>query len=254
GTEGFGLLPMPPFGVHLVLYVTFAGAIVVALVRRIAGDRALPLTAALAWSGIFGLGAGAYFVGRSHPHVLINLFSAWALALVLLVLVVVQRHTATRSRWPSVAELLVLAGFGVVVGSLAQTPTPWSQVDRVRHPIQLFPGAERAAGELRQVVADLTRSGEPVALMMREGHRVAEELGLVNVTPYANLESMLTIEQWQQTLRALRAAGGTQLIVPNDRLLDEQVVWLIHHGYELSARVRRPEVDVTQFIFRSSGR
>ena len=37
GTEGFGLLPMPSIGFHLVVYVTFAAAIVVAVVRSRAG-------------------------------------------------------------------------------------------------------------------------------------------------------------------------------------------------------------------------
>ena len=86
GAGSFGLLPMPTLGLHLVLYVTFAAALVLATVRRGIGrphDRSA-LTGALAWAGVFGLGAGAYFVGRSHPHVLIDLFSAWSLALTLL--------------------------------------------------------------------------------------------------------------------------------------------------------------------------
>ena len=117
GAEGFGLLPMPAIGFHLVVYVTFAAAIVVAVVRlAAAGDAGdATLTAALMWSGVFGLGAGSYFVGRSHPHVLIDLFSAWALALSLLTIAVAQAVVRRRLRRPQLAELLVLAGFGVMV-------------------------------------------------------------------------------------------------------------------------------------------
>ncbi|HEX7289826.1 MAG TPA: hypothetical protein VF250_01755, partial [Conexibacter sp.] len=55
GAEGFGLLPMPSLGLHLVVYVTFVAAIVVAVVRIAAGcePAEAPLTAALAWAGLF---------------------------------------------------------------------------------------------------------------------------------------------------------------------------------------------------------
>ena len=245
--EGYGMLPMPQFGLHLALYVTFAGALVVALARTAADDDKR-LTGALAWSGVFGLGAGAYFVGRSHPHVLVDLFSAWALAIALLVLVTARAGFARHRRWPTVAELLVLAGFGIAVCSLAQTPTPWSQLARIQHPTPLFPGAEAFPGAKRATVAALTHRGEPVALLMREGHRIAEDLGLVNVTPYANQASMLTVEQWQETVQALRRAGGRQLIASQDRLLDEQVVWLVHRGYQL--QLQRNDIGITQFVMR----
>ena len=89
GTEGFGLLPMPSVGFHLVVYATFVAAIAVAAVRGLAGDDRL-LSVALAWVGIFGLGVGAYFTGRSHPHVLIDIFTVWSYALVLLAIVAIR--------------------------------------------------------------------------------------------------------------------------------------------------------------------
>jgi hypothetical protein len=244
GVEGFGMLPIPPFGLHLVLYATFAAALVVAFTRTVAHDARL--TGALAWSGVFGLGAGVYFAGRSHPHVLIDLFSAWALAVVLLVLVTVRAIVAHPRRRPTIAELLVFVGFGLAVCSLAQTPTPWSQLTRVLDPTPLFPGADAFPREMRAEIRALTHRGEPVALLMRDGHRIAEDLELVNVTPYANEESMLTIEQWEELIRALRRAGGRQLIISNDRLLDEQVAWLVRRGYQLQLQL--DEVGVTQFV------
>ena len=123
---------MPSIGLHLVVYVTFAAAIAVATRARLAASRDALLTAALGWVGIFGLGAGAYFAGRSHPQVLIDLFSAWALALALLGVVVVRAHRCG-GRPPAAARRAARArGFGVD-GLLARAdPTPWSQIERLR--------------------------------------------------------------------------------------------------------------------------
>jgi len=228
GVEGFGLLPAPPLGLHLVVYLTFAAALVVALLRSPRADPAL--TAALAWAGLFGLGAGSYFMGRSHPHVLIDLFSAWSLALGLLVVVVVHAHLRRASRWPTVSELLVLTGLGLAVCSLAQTPTPWSQVARLSEGL---PASEPdlLPNVTRRVIAQMTHRGQHVAVLVKEGHRFAYEIGIDDVTPYANIESMLTIGQWREMLVALRAAHGTELIVPRERLLPENTAWLQRAGY-----------------------
>ena len=250
GSEGFGLLPMPSIGFHLVVYLTFAAAIVVAVVRLAApavGDEA-PLTTALAWSGIFGLGAGSYFVGRSHPHVLIDLFSAWALALSLLTVVVVQAVVRRGVRRPQLAELLVLAGFGVMLCSLAQTPTPWSQLQRLG---DSRPARERVAAITAQVVDRMTVRGEPVALMLFLGRRIASELGLDDVTPYANMDSMMTEQQWAETLRDLRRAGGRTVIVPRHWLLPERIAYLRSAGY-----VAAQEADllgIVEFVRRTPG-
>ncbi len=232
GAEGFGLLPMPSIGFHLVVYVTFVAAIVVAVVRlaTAADSGEAPLTTALAWAGIFGLGAGSYFVGRSHPHVLIDLFSAWALALSLLTIVVARTVVRRAGRRPQLAELLVLAGCGVMACSLAQTPTPWSQVERLW---DSQPPQERIAAITTQVVDKLTTRGEPVALMLFLGHRIAYELGLDNVTPYANMDSMMTREQWAETLRDLRQAGGRRVLVPRHWLFAERIEYLQEAGYDV---------------------
>jgi hypothetical protein len=229
GTEGLNMLPMPAFGLHLVVYVTLAGALVLATVRTLAddGDDDPALTAALAWAGVFGLGAGGYFVGRSHPDVLIALFSAWALALALLLVAVVRSIGRRPSRRPRAAELLVLAGFGAMVCSLAQTPAPWSQVERLQRT------TARQGVELdRRAVARMTHPGEAVALLIDQGHRIAAELGLDDVTPYSFIDAMLTRGQWEDTLAALRAAHGARVIVPHDHLFQEQADWLVREGFQ----------------------
>ena len=84
----------------------------------------------LAWSAAFGLLAGGYFAGRSDPLNLIAIFSAWAFSLVLLLIAVV-RSLASSARRPSLAELAVLFGFGLMLCSVVQTPAPWREAKRL---------------------------------------------------------------------------------------------------------------------------
>jgi hypothetical protein len=228
GVDGFGMLPMMTLGFYLVLYATFVAALVLAVVRRIARDPDVLLTAMLAWAGVFGLGTGSYFVGRSHPEVLIDLFSVWALALALLVVVVVRAVRAPAPRAHRLVELAVLAAFGLAICSLAQTPTPWSQIARVERtapePVLKRPRTEEFVGRL-------THRGEPVALLVRLGHRIAYDLGLKNISPYASLDSMPTTQQLAETIRILRAAGGRMLFTDYERTFDETIAWIRQHGF-----------------------
>jgi hypothetical protein len=238
GVDGFGMLPMPRLGLHLVLYVTFVAALAVAVARAVAREHDAPLTGALAWAGVFGLGTGAYFAGRSHPHVLIDLFSAWSLAVALLVIVAARAIVRRPSRRPTVVELVVLAGFGLAVCSLAQTPMPWSQLERLREAPPAFPGAEALPASLRQETAMLVHKGEPVAVLIREGHRIAEDVGIRDVAPYANIEAMVTVEQWVEMALALRRSGGRRLLVQRGSLHSEQAGWLSQIGF-----VRQRELE-----------
>jgi hypothetical protein len=227
GVEGFGLLAMPSVGFHLVVYATFVGAIGVGAVRGLAGeDRALSV--ALTWIGIFGLGVGAYFTGRSHPHVLIDLFSVWSYALALLAVVAIRAIVRRPGHRPQLAELLVLAGVGVMACSLAQTPTPRSQIDRLR---ASQPHDVRILTALEDTINDLTSPGEPVAMLVRPGHLMAERIGIVDVNPYANVDSMMTSEQWSTMIAALQRAHGRKLFVQGETLFQEHIDWLERRGY-----------------------
>jgi hypothetical protein len=222
------MAPIPTLGLHLVLYGTFCAAIVVATVRCVRRDDGDALTAMLVWSGVFGLTAGGYYAGRSHPEVLIDMFATWAFALVLLVVVTVRAILARPSRRPTPGELAVLAGFGVAICSIAQTPTPWSQIDRLRDT-----ASERLveqAGAVRFVAASTTPE-EHVAILTPLSHRVAYDAGVVNVSPYSGIESMPTVAQLELAIAALRASGGRLLFTSNERTLPETAVALRRSGF-----------------------
>jgi hypothetical protein len=202
GVDGWGLQPMPVFGLHLVLYVTFGGALAVATVRAVRRDDGNVLTSMLAWSGTFGLLAGAYYVGRSERLDLIALLSSWCFAVALLLIVVARSLAARGWRRPSLPELAVLFAFGLATCSLAQLPTPWSQVDRLgwRTPVAAFRRPDVAAFVARTLAPD----ERTVAILAPLGHRVAYDLHLTNVSPYSSVEAMPAVQQFRNTIAVLR--------------------------------------------------
>jgi hypothetical protein len=233
GANGFGNIPMPTLGLHLAIYVTFAAAIVVAVVRASSREHDRLLTAMLGWSGVFGLGAGAYFVGRSLPEVLISVFSAWALALALLLVVVVRALARRPARRPTLAELVVLLAFGLAACSLAQTPAPWTQLRRLA---RSSPQPAFAHTPAERFVDAATDPGERVLILAPLGHRIAYDLGLVNVSPWSNVEAMPLERQLDEAVAALRAAGGRKLFLPLQQTAPEQLRALEREGFDMSGR------------------
>lgn len=239
GLGGVTMLPMPTLGLHLAIYATFAAAIVVATVRALTGAEQRALTALLAWSGVFGLGAGSYFAGRSHPEVLISLFSAWAFALALLLVVVVRAVRARPERRLTAPEVALLAGCALAVCSLAQTPVPWSQLERIG---RSAPTPQLQELPTREFIAHSDASpGEHVLILAPMGHRVAYELGLVNVAPYVSMISMPAVRQLTESLDALRAAGGTRVFASLGQILPQQLAMIEQAGFQV---VRRDEANV----------
>jgi hypothetical protein len=204
------MLPMPTLGLHTIIYMTFAAALAVATVRALNGDADRSLTGALAFIAVFGLGSGTYYAGRSHPEVLVTSFAAWSFALALLTLIAVRRLAAHPQRWPEPAAVLCLLAFCVTACSLAQTPTPWSQVDRLRATGEAT--LRRPSGQA--FVAKNVRPGEHVAILLGLGHRIAENLGISNVSPYTTAFAMPAVTQLDDVVRALRTEGANKVFLP----------------------------------------
>jgi hypothetical protein len=228
GVVGLLSLPMPLLGFHLVMYATFTAAIAAAAVRLARREQETLLTSMLAWSGVFGLLAGSYFVGHSDFFKLGGLLSAWALALVLLVAVAV-RHLAARGwRRPSLAEAMVLAGFGVAVCSLAETPTPWSQTQRLE---RITPTDQYKFPEAAAFVAERVAKGQNAILLFALGHRVAKEIGVRNVSPYPQLEAIVTRRQFQTVLDTARRKHVHDIVAGDQKLTRAHRAALAAAGY-----------------------
>ncbi|HEU4703012.1 MAG TPA: hypothetical protein VFS37_11065, partial [Conexibacter sp.] len=234
GIDGWVLSPMAAAGLHVAVYATFVAAVIVATVRAIRGDAHRLLTAMLVWSGIFGLGAGSYFAGRSDALNLISLFSAWCLALVLLTVVVAERAMRAE-RWPSPPDLAVLFGFVLIALSVFQLPRPWAEVERV----QRTTGAVYKQASAIRLVRETTVPDQKVAVLTQLGHRVAFDAGVVDVAPYSGLESMPTVEQLEQTVAAVRREGATQIYLDREYVLPGMLEALAAAGFELAAREGR---------------
>jgi hypothetical protein len=219
GVSGLASLPMATVGFHLAIYATLAAALATAAVRVTRGAGDVLLTGMLAWSGVFGLAAGSYFVGRSDPLKLAAILPAWALSLSLLLVVVVRALSARAWRRPAPAELLVLFGFGLAVSSLAQLPAPWTELRRLR-PAGV--GRVYEQPDARRLIAQTTRRGEHVAILLPMGDLMAHELQLVDVSPYALVEEIATRRQMRVLLRAMHIGHAHKLYVAADRIAARQ--------------------------------
>jgi len=232
GPQGLVAQPIPTLGLHLVLYATFAAAIGVAA-ARLAGGAEAPLTSMLAWSGVFGLIAGSYFVGRADTFKLTALFSAWGFALALLA-IAAARSLAARGWRPGLAELLVLFGLGLSACALAETPAPWSQIARLGRTTRTRQLPEPAA---LRFVASRTHPGERVAILIALGHRIADRAGIVNVSPYSVVDAIVTRRQFRNVLGQMRRERAHELFLPNWMIVPRQDAELARNGFAL--RVRR---------------
>jgi hypothetical protein len=213
GVLGWTAAPMPRYGFHLVLYVTFVAAIAVAVVRALRGERGHALTGMLAWSGVFGLLAASYYIGRSDQFKLGALFSPWALCVALLTIVVVRALVAREWRRPRFAELAVLVGFALALAFALDTPAPWTQVARVARATPTAAPLWKQPTETRFVAAH-THRGERVAILIALGHRIAYDTGIVNVSPYSFIEVMPTREQFERVIATMREEGARRLFLP----------------------------------------
>lgn len=245
-TDGMGMMPMPGFGFHYAIYVTFAGAIVLAVVRTLDRERDVVLTGLLCWVGLFGLGASTYFVGRSHPEMLIAFFSPWALALALMLVAAARAIRARPRRLPTAAEAAVLIGFGLAVCSIAQTPAPWSQISRLQHTTAR--GVKPLAAE--RLVRARTHPGEHVMIAVPLGHWIAYDVGIVDDFPYTNINVIPTEEQWRVVLDRAHRERIRSLFLPAMFISSELsgvVSALRADGYRIGAPAPQ-EAEIVQLV------
>jgi hypothetical protein len=210
GVAGYGNLPTPLLGFHLVILATFVAAAAMATARAAAGEHDVTLTGMLAWCSVFGLGTGAYFVYRSHPDTLIASFSIWSLTLAVLLIVVARAAVERGSLAPTLPLLALLVGFGLAVCSIAQFPTPWLQIERIAETSDVQPLKRPEEADL---VRSFTRRGETVAILTPIGHRLAYDTHVTNVMAYTGMRQMPTVEQLRETIDALRAGGGRMIFL-----------------------------------------
>ncbi len=248
--EGFGQIPMPLFGLHVIVYLTFIAALVGAVITtttgRIRENRVL--IGMLAYSGVLGLVSFSYWVGRSHPNGLFAMFPQWGLAISLLawwMLTAAARRTPaeTASVRPWVMpSLAVLTMFGLMVTAITHFPSPGAQLRRVRaparapvtgKPLYLYDAKSSFDPSAVTFVAQHATPGEPVAILASVSHGIAERAGVVNVAPFAHQDSIGFDEQMALVLEALEDSGGSKVFLGPS--YQEIPSYLQTHGYVVTA-------------------
>ncbi len=211
--DSFGLVPMPTLGLQWALYFTYAAALVMAAVRYVRDEPDRTLTAMLAFSGIFGLATGMYFVGRSSQFQLMLLFPPWALSLALVAWTAAGslRHSAgdrERLKRILIPACAALIGFGLMVSAIARVSPPWRQIDR------LADGGVAVNDLLaaQRYVEANTHPGEHVLIIGTTlDHRVADRAGVVNVSPINGITGLIVPDEATRAIDQLEEAGGTDV-------------------------------------------
>jgi hypothetical protein len=212
--DSYGLQSMPSLGLHWALYATYVAALLLATIRYVRRDPDVTLTAMLAFSGVFGLATGMYFVGRSAQFQLMMLFPAWGLALALLAWTAIgslgsARLDRLRLRRLLIPACVALIGLGVMIAAIARVPPPWRQVSRLENGGPPIAGLDNA---VRYVEAH-TQPGEHVLIIGTPlDHRVADLAGVVNVSPINGVTSLVSAKEADRALDQLEDEGGHQVI------------------------------------------
>jgi hypothetical protein len=199
---GFFMLRMPQVGLYWAVYATFMVAVLYAVfVRFSESAAAFPCrrrlsVGMLAYGGVAGLGSGAYYVGRSHPAVLVALYPAWAFAAALLAHRVVgdvrAAEQSRRERGYSVYAIPAAAVLGLwcwLLPFVLEVPVVRGQISRLVYRrgglVDLWP--ERAASLINTYV----HKGEATVILYRDAHWLALRASVNNLCPFADPDSVL---------------------------------------------------------------
>ena len=210
GTLGWFSLPLPTAGLHLAIYATFVASIGLAVVRRSQPDDDVVLTSMLAWSGVFGLLAGSYFVGRPDIFRLTGILAPWSFALALLLVACVRTSAARGWRRPTLPHLLVFWAFALSLCALSRLSPPQEEIARLTRPLP--DPVYQASAE--RFVSRRTAPGEKVALLVPMSFRIAHDLGLRNIAPYGFVTAVVTRSQLRTVVDAVRREHVRAIFTP----------------------------------------
>ncbi len=188
---GFFMIALPSVGFYFMVIAAHLFALASGLVFR---DPWAPFRAGVA---VFGLGTLSYYVGRSHPQVLPTTFGPMALSVATLGALATTVRVS-RSTRASLALCLVLG--------LRGFPTPAQQLEKwasLRGPVSGTKNVSDFEQELNQVRSYIL-PGTQVLLMQPSGHRIAHELGLKNIFPFASEGSLILKSQFDEALAVVR--------------------------------------------------
>jgi hypothetical protein len=199
---GFNMIAMPRVGLHWVVYGTFMTALLYAVFVSLSEGRAAMSPqrrlsmGMLAYGGVAGLGSMAYYVGRSHPQVLVTLYPAWAFVAALLTHRVLGDVLAARKSDREGGHFIyaipvaaVLALWGGLLPFVLEVPHVPEEVQRLVHP---HAGSVDVRPErLVSLVHKYVHKGEPAVILYPNGHWLAIRASVKNLCPFVHPDSVL---------------------------------------------------------------
>lgn len=201
--NGFFMLPAPKFGLHQLILLTFMAAFLQGMLRP-REDRML--NGLLIFAAVSGLGSLAYYVGRSHPHVLRITGYSWGFALWLVLIATYKDSNASRS-WvwvsrPALVALLIGLGYCTVqIGKLPNPEREFARLDKPRG--ELWP----QLGKEIEIVKQHQKPGDKVMIYYPFAHLIAKFADVKNVFPYTDVDSVLIHSQLQRMIEACDRNG-----------------------------------------------
>jgi hypothetical protein len=247
GQQGYALLPMPELGFHIVLYLTFVAALLMATVRSASGAPNRVLTGALAYAGAFGLLAGVYYVGTSESTRLMALFPVWGVGVALLAYTTLRSLDAARldrleRRRALLPALATCVALGLMVTALSEYPRPWSQIDRFSSDAPYPYDSSAAEAFIRR----RTSPGETVVILTTLGHGVAEDAGVENASPFNDPRvTILSAQQMDRVVDSLANGGGSRVFM-DVGVYPEIPEYLAKHGFVATADDRASDITEWQ--------
>lgn len=202
---GFGMYPMPRWGLQWLIYITFMAAIFVAVYKKLNHDKS-PLTSQeriiiglLIFSGVSGCGIAMYYVGRSLEKVMVAIFTAWSFSLLLLIW---EQFNDWKNNWSYFSQqdrliryiptIILLFSYCSFVGNILTTPSPFIQIPRI---ISSNDGSYQQTIENSAIfIKSNTHPGEKVTIIHNLGHEVADAAQVFNIFPYARAAGSLIMK------------------------------------------------------------
>jgi hypothetical protein len=201
---GFYMLPFGPvFAFPAIVFLTFAGAVLIGITptligRRKANAHARVEAAVLTFTGIFGMGAFAYFVGRSHPSVLTAVFCAWGFALAALSHVALRWLSSTRGagRVGSPLAILTIAMF-VICGTaaLGQSAYALEQVERIFTTSETARASAATPTKAIAIARDCISPETSSIIFLPYGLKIAQAANLQDHAPFNHPGSVKSAQQ-----------------------------------------------------------
>jgi hypothetical protein len=245
---GFMMLPMPPEGIHCIIFGTFLAALVIGINGFVGKTDDRMLYAALLYFSVLGFGVGAYYIGRSHPVVLVMIFWAWGVTLAFLALSAVRAWNKKRSL------LLVLPLVGVMLhlslGLIDIVERPWLPQNKQRLP-EGVAALDETLNHAAVFVRSNSQPGEMTVIISPYSHRIGIEASVDNVYPFASPGSLLLYSQLELVCKSIIQHKIRQIFgTINTRSLQEMLSSL---GFQHVADLDNKGVELFSRYYENTG-